>query len=351
MNAVEEGFTYLFYGATILALAFFIHKVLWLVHYKRIQGALVREAVELVQAVGDSVPDHMAVLDPDGEIVNVNAAWQRFAEDNSNCVGLAPARTSIGSNYLDVCRESTGVGSETARQAADGIAAVLSGRSELYTLEYDCDSAHDRRWFHMSVLPLRTQSGGAVVVHADVTQRRRAEDAVRESEAQYRSVVAALDEGILVFGTQGELKACNPRAEQFFGLDFAVLRDPQVLRAWRPLKADGSMLRYADLPASRTLRTGEPCRDELVGLVPLDRGTRLPVGAHITPRPPPAEIDGYVTSSAFSPVLGHTVALAMLRRGRQRLGERLTAYHLGRPIGVEVVRTPFFDPAGERLHA
>ncbi|MEO7331968.1 MAG: hypothetical protein ABI193_25550 [Minicystis sp.] len=45
MHAVEEGFTYFFYGATILALVFFIHKVLWLVHYKRIQGALVREAV------------------------------------------------------------------------------------------------------------------------------------------------------------------------------------------------------------------------------------------------------------------------------------------------------------------
>ena len=91
-------------------------------------------------------------------------------------------------------------------------------------------------------------------------------------------------------------------------------------------------------------------RMQLVGLLPLERRAVLPVGAHITPRPPPAEIDGYVTSSAFSPVLGHTVALAMLRRGRQRLGERLTAYHLGRPIAVEVVRTPFFDPAGERLH-
>jgi sarcosine oxidase subunit alpha len=91
-------------------------------------------------------------------------------------------------------------------------------------------------------------------------------------------------------------------------------------------------------------------RLQLVGLVPADRRTRLPVGAHITPQPPPAEIDGYVTSSAFSPMLGHPVALAMLRRGRQRVGEQLTAYHLGRPVAVEVVKTPFFDPAGERLH-
>ncbi|QTN23835.1 PAS domain S-box protein [Rhizobacter sp. AJA081-3] len=227
-----------------------------------------REVSELVQAVEDSVLDHMAVLDRDGVVVNVNAAWQRFASDNADCSPGAPVRSDIGTNYLDVCRAATGPGGESARQAADGIAAILAGRSELYTLEYACDGPQVRRWFHMSVLPLRTQSGGAVVVHADVTQRRRAEEAVRESEAQYRSMVLALDESIMVFGTQGELKACNVRAERFFGLDFAALQDPQVLRGWRPVQADGSMLRYADLPASRTLRTGEPSRDELIGVVP-----------------------------------------------------------------------------------
>ncbi len=91
-------------------------------------------------------------------------------------------------------------------------------------------------------------------------------------------------------------------------------------------------------------------RMQLVGLLPLDRRTRLPVGAHLTLQAPPGAIEGFVTSSAFSPRLGHPVALAMLKRGRQRLGERLTAYHLGRPIEAEVVKTPFFDAAGERVN-
>jgi sarcosine oxidase subunit alpha len=91
-------------------------------------------------------------------------------------------------------------------------------------------------------------------------------------------------------------------------------------------------------------------RMQLVGLLPLDRRTRLPVGAHVTLQAPPAAIEGFVTSSAFSPVLGHPVALAMLKRGSQRIGERLTAYHLGRPIKAEVVKTPFFDAAGERVN-
>jgi sarcosine oxidase subunit alpha len=90
-------------------------------------------------------------------------------------------------------------------------------------------------------------------------------------------------------------------------------------------------------------------RMQLVGLVPQDRRTRLPVGAHITLGPPPSPIEGYVTSSAFSPVLGHPVALALLKRGGQRMGERVTAYHLGRPFAADVVKTPFFDVAGDRL--
>jgi sarcosine oxidase subunit alpha len=94
----------------------------------------------------------------------------------------------------------------------------------------------------------------------------------------------------------------------------------------------------------------DPNRMQLVGLVPVDRATRLPVGAHIAPRKPPAPIDGFVTSSAISPVLGYPIALAMLANGRQRIGARITAYHLGRAIDAEVVTTPFVDPDGARLH-
>ena len=94
----------------------------------------------------------------------------------------------------------------------------------------------------------------------------------------------------------------------------------------------------------------DPNRMQLVGLLPADRRTKLPVGAHATLHKPPAAIEGFVTSSCYSPVLGYPVALAMLARGSQRLGERITVWHLGQPIEAEVARTPFFDPQGERLH-
>ncbi|MCE2645383.1 MAG: 2Fe-2S iron-sulfur cluster-binding protein [Burkholderiaceae bacterium] len=93
----------------------------------------------------------------------------------------------------------------------------------------------------------------------------------------------------------------------------------------------------------------DPDRLHLVGLLPADGRTRLPVGAQVCATRPPARSQGFVTSSCFSPALGHPVALGMLQRGRQRLGERITVWHMGASIEAVVTATPFFDVAGERL--
>ncbi len=91
-------------------------------------------------------------------------------------------------------------------------------------------------------------------------------------------------------------------------------------------------------------------RLQLVGLLPVDRSTLPPVGAHLSLHAPPSDAEGFVTSSCFSPALHHPIALALVRRGSQRVGEKLTAWYLGQAIPSEIVATPFYDPAGERLN-
>jgi sarcosine oxidase, subunit alpha len=98
-------------------------------------------------------------------------------------------------------------------------------------------------------------------------------------------------------------------------------------------------------PAAR-----DPNRFQLVALSPVDGRTLLPVGAQIAAAPPPTQTEGHVTSSYWSPSLGKPVALGMLARGTQRLGEKIRVHHLGAIIDAEVVRAPFIDPLGERLH-
>ena len=97
-------------------------------------------------------------------------------------------------------------------------------------------------------------------------------------------------------------------------------------------------------PAAR-----DPGRFQLVALSPVDGRTRLPVGAQIAAAAPPARTEGHVTSSYWSPELGCPVALGMLARGMQRMGERIRVHHLGRVYDAVVVQAPFIDPTARRL--
>ncbi|MEA3178378.1 MAG: methylglutamate dehydrogenase subunit [Gammaproteobacteria bacterium] len=98
----------------------------------------------------------------------------------------------------------------------------------------------------------------------------------------------------------------------------------------------------------------DPQRAVLVGVKPVDRFGQLRAGAHLlTARTDPTlENDqGHVTSANFSPMLGQWIGLALLIRGRERLGERLRVYDPLRngDLQADIVDPVFFDPAGNRL--
>jgi two-component system CheB/CheR fusion protein len=120
-----------------------------------------------LQSVIDALPEHVAVLEGDGTIAMVNAAWIRFARAN----GDADLRWSgVGANYLDACATSTL--SEEGRQAAKarlGIQAVLDGTSSSFSMQYPCHSPTEQRWFVMNVAPIHGQYYGAVVSHINIT--------------------------------------------------------------------------------------------------------------------------------------------------------------------------------------
>jgi len=98
----------------------------------------------------------------------------------------------------------------------------------------------------------------------------------------------------------------------------------------------------------------DPERPTMVGIRPVDRAARLRGGAHFVPRDASATADndqGYVTSVAFSPSLGHWVGLGLLSRGPERMGEVVRAADplRGEDVLVEVCPPVHIDPEGARL--
>ena len=90
--------------------------------------------------------------------------------------------------------------------------------------------------------------------------------------------------------------------------------------------------------------TSRPDRKHLVGLLPVDRDALLPEGTQLVGSPESRDMLGHVTSSYRSAALGRTFALALLRSGRERIGE--TVYADG--VAVEIADPVLYDKEGTR---
>ena len=166
----------------------------------------------LAEAVLAGFPFSLAVLDRNGTIVAVSAAWKRFARDNG---APALADSSIGLNYLAVCRAASGLSSEGAQEAHAGLRAVLEGSQSLFTLEYPCHSSTERRWFLLHAAPLLAgpgAPGGAIVSHLDITERKQLGQALAEQKRVFEGLLAASPDHIFLLDPAGRFVYVNPAA-------------------------------------------------------------------------------------------------------------------------------------------
>jgi signal transduction histidine kinase len=169
-----------------------------------------------LQRTLDSLSAHIAILDESGEIVAVNDAWRAFAEAN----GDDPGNVSEGANYLRVCESATGLNSEEAAAFAEGIRAVLSGRRVSFEMEYPCHSPTERRWFIGRVTPFSgTEASWAVVAHENITERKMAEEALRDQKVLLETILGQAADAIMVCDDRGRVTFANAAARRMALVD------------------------------------------------------------------------------------------------------------------------------------
>jgi two-component system CheB/CheR fusion protein len=127
-----------------------------------------------LQAILDALAEHVAVLDAEGRIVAVNASWSQAAAARPQS-GLVLG--GLGLDYVSACRQSSGCAAAAA--AAEGVQALLQGRSTEFNLEYGYRVQAHEFWFVMHVRALRELAGGpgpagVVVSHVDISAWHRA---------------------------------------------------------------------------------------------------------------------------------------------------------------------------------
>ena len=193
------------------------------------------------------------------------------------------------------------------------------------------------------------EDGSVEAVVQDVTAERRAQEALRASEARYRDLVSILQEGIITYDADGRVTMMNEAARRLHGPGAGDLtgRDARAI-ATAFLREDGSPLPPEELPTQIAFRTGRKTERVLIGMPQADGEIRwvssnaVPTGLDATGRP-----SGIVVS--FADVTELREALARAEASEDRAQALVDGAFDGVFVLDEAGLISYANPAAEAI--
>ena len=93
-----------------------------------------------------------------------------------------------------------------------------------------------------------------VGANIDITTRKRAEAALRESEARLMAAFASVPVGVAEFDMDGKAVLSNAEFRRFLPNGTVPSRDPERGRRWEAWETDGRLIEPQQYPSARALR-------------------------------------------------------------------------------------------------
>lgn len=171
-------------------------------------------AQQFALAVLDALASSICVLDRNLNIIMVNRSWRTLAEQS----GVDPNDVGPGHLYAEVCRFTGGPGPDHWPALEAGLREVMAGQRLEFVLEYPAQIANEVRWFLARGAPCPGAGEGILIIgHLDISERRRAENALRDSESRYRNLFTHSPNPIVV-DINGKIDMANQATHLLFGL-------------------------------------------------------------------------------------------------------------------------------------
>lgn len=213
------------------------------INERKLAEVALRRSEERHRVLGQTILQGVIHHDADGKIIEMNQAAEHILGKNlkqfSSSRSVEPEHPTIhenGESFPDLEHPSM-VALRTGQTVRNEIMGVFNPRIDAY------------RWISVDAVPVFSQ--GATLpsevycVFEDITERRRAEAALRERERTLRALIDAANESIWLFGIDGEILAANETAAQRLGMKVEEV----IGKKWQSLVPE-------HLVASRTEQIG-----------------------------------------------------------------------------------------------
>jgi PAS domain S-box-containing protein len=204
----------------------------------------------------DATPDPIFSLTPDGRYAYANQA-------------LADA---YGTSVEDIIGK--GLWDFFPKEAADRRFASLSHAYRTggdVSVEEPVPRAGGDRYYATTIRPIKDAVGNVVSTicsSRDITDRKRAEEALQASEVRYSSLFRLLSSGVVVTDDAGQIVDANPAAEHILGLT----RSEAVERtfdspAWSIVRPDGTPMPADEYASVRAMHEGRTVDNVEMGIL------------------------------------------------------------------------------------
>ncbi|MCX8069180.1 MAG: PAS domain S-box protein, partial [Thermodesulfovibrionales bacterium] len=141
----------------------------------------------------DSISDNVCILDADGNILLTNKAWDDFAIEN----GWDPAKTWIGVNYFDACKNVVNDYNNEALSFLSSIRNLLAGKIDSFSQQYNCHSDKTKWWFNLKASMLNINGKKYfLIIHQNITDLIETQNRFLENNQIYNEA-----QNIAHFGT------------------------------------------------------------------------------------------------------------------------------------------------------
>ena len=213
----------------------------------------------------------MPISIPEDDQVEFILEHAYFAECNDACAsmyGLTNAEELVGKRMIDILPRSDQRNIEVIR------AFIRSGYRLVDNETCELDKEGNSLCIISSVTGIVENNYLMRVwgVQRDITERKRAEEALRMSEERFSVLIDNLSSGVALIDESGKFALYNPAFLKMFGLakDPSNIRDinDQNWADWQLFDEDGMLFDVDDHPVRKAAMTGKPVRNKLVSMRP-----------------------------------------------------------------------------------
>jgi len=178
-----------------------------LTEHKQAEETLVQER-SLLRTLIDNLPDLIYVKDSQSRFVIANQAQARL-------LGGTTPDDLLGKTDFDFFPHEL-----AQKYYSDEQGILQSGQPQISLEEPTVDPAGNKKWLATTKVPLRDSNGqitGFVGVGRDITGRKQAEEALRESEEKYRTILENMQEGYFEVDLAGNFTFFNDALYRILG--------------------------------------------------------------------------------------------------------------------------------------